>query len=317
MHRLENRMRWVASSLLAAGLATSSTGCVVTSEEGDAMRADIERLKADLAEQRAKQKDAKKKAKETQKAMAKLEQRVEELEGTLRTLRQADADNGVQMEKVIAELQVVRGEIESMQHALGQTREELEGTKVSVKEILERPPPTLHTAEEAAVVEDKTKAPKAIVIGGEEVADGAQAHYDQAKAFLDAKKFDEAQESFKLFIQRHDDKKELLDNAWFWKGESHYMAALDLSDKKKQAKGFKKAILSYKKVLDVAGSNKADGALFKIGMSFEQLGFKSEAGVFYQEVIDKHPKSPLVNDAKARIKALKKKKKKKRSRKGR
>ena len=37
---------------------------------------------------------------------------------------------------------------------------------------------------------------------------------------------------------------------------------------------------------------------------FEQLGFKDEAEVFYSEILQKHPKSPLVPDAKKRLKAL-------------
>ncbi|MCP4499588.1 MAG: tetratricopeptide repeat protein [Deltaproteobacteria bacterium] len=303
-------MRLVTGVLLF-GLSTSS--CVVTQEEGDALRADIERLKSEIADQRARQNDAKEDAKGRQKKTKALEQRIGELEETLRTLRQADADNGVQMEKVIAELQVLRGDIQTLQHALGQTQEELEGTKVSVKEIIDRPPPTLHTAAEAPTVEEEY--PKATKIGGVEVAKRAQAHYNQAKIFLDEKKYSEAIESFRLFIQRHADKEELVDNAWFWKGESHYSSAVSQDQQKAKSKSFKKAILSYQKVLDVKGSNKADGALYKIGMSFEQLGFKSEAGVFFQEVIDKHPTSPLVKDAKKRKNALKSKRKKKKRKK--
>jgi hypothetical protein len=64
-------------------------------------------------------------------------------------------------------------------------------------------------------------------------------------------------------------------------------------------------------VLETPNSAKADGALFKIGLSFEQLGYEDEARVFYDELLAKHDKSPLVGEAKKRLKTLKPVKKKK------
>ena len=51
--------------------------------------------------------------------VAGLSARVRELEGNLRSLRQADADGGVQMEKVIAEVQFLRGELEEARFQIG------------------------------------------------------------------------------------------------------------------------------------------------------------------------------------------------------
>ena len=43
-------------------------------------------------------------------------------------------------------------------------------------------------------------------------------------------------------------------------------------------------------------------ALYKIGLSFESLGMKDDAKGFYQELIEKHPKSQEAKKAKAKMK---------------
>ena len=96
-----------------------------------------------------------------------------------------------------------------------------------------------------------------------------------------------------------------------WKGEAHYAEAGGLTDKKAQQGAYKQAILSYQKVLSLPKANKADGALFKIGLAFEALAYFSEAKVFYEEILAKHPKSPLAKEAKKRLKVVKRLAKKK------
>ncbi len=293
---------------LAVSVAALSSACVTTREEGEQIRQDIAALKGEVAQSRAESAETKA---DQQRALTALQQRVEDLETTLRGLRQADADNGVQMEKVIAEVQVLRGDIEELQFKLGKTREELEGTKKSVKEVLERPPPTLHTVAEAPTVADEKSKGK--TCGETPVPDGAQEHYDLAKSLFDKPDYAAAIDCFRQFTVAHEGAKQLLDNAWFWKGEAHYGLAGTLADKAREQE-FKRAILAYQKVLEIPASNKQDGALLKVGLAFESLGFKDEARVFYEEVIAKHPKSPLVKQAKKRIDGLKEKKTKKKKR---
>lgn len=252
------------------------------------MRSDIERLKLEVAEQQKREDDLRA---DLQHKLAGMEGRVRELEGTLATLRQADADTGVQMEKVIAELQQLRGDVEEARFQLGET-------KRSVQDILERPPVSVAAAEAAPPVA------AAATIGGEPIPDDKAALYDLGKKLFDEKKYDDAIAAFELFTVRHADDKELLDNAWFWKGEAHYAKASGLGDKKAQADAYRQAVLSYQKVLQQPKANKADGALFKIGLAFEALGFASEAKVFYEELIQKHPKSDLVKEARKRLAAV-------------
>lgn len=283
-------------ALVAGGvwiaLVGLGSGCMTTREEGDALRRDMQELKSEVAQAQRQLSDGRTREKGRVDELAR---RVADLEQTLTTLRQADADAGVQLSKAIAELQVLRGEIEQARHELGET------TK-TVASILERPPVSVAAAEKAPKVED---AGKPTSIAGVEVPAEAKPHYDFAKKLFDEKKYGEAADAFDLFLARHKvDSPDLVDNAAFWKAESMFAQAGAMSDAKAKESTLKQVILAYQVVLDDAKSEKRDSALYKIGICFEQLGFKEEAAVFYNELIEKHPKSSLVQDAKKRLKAL-------------
>jgi len=284
---------WLRSSSLLVAVLAATPACVVSRAEGDALRQDTNALKdetahlqSELAASRAKQE--------------KLDARIAELETTLTTLRQADADGGVQVEKLVAEVQTLRGELEETRHELGQQ-------KASVESILARPPVSVAAAATAPKVGDDPNKP--LQIGGQDVPADAKEHYAFAKRYFDDKKFGESAEAFDLFLNRHSGD-DFVDNAAFWKAESYYQLGGAASDKAAKEKAYKQAILSYQRVLETPKSQKADGALFKIGLSFEQLGYDEEARVFYEELLAKHPKSPLLAEAKKRLKSLKPAKKK-------
>jgi TolA-binding protein len=286
-------LRLLRLPALALCCAIGAVGCVTTRAEGEQLRADVDALKEETAQLQGELADVR--ARESGR-VDKLATRVAELDGTLSSLRQSDADAGVQIEKVVAEVQALRGEIEAAQHEIGQQ-------KATVESILARPPVAVATAATAPKVDEQ--AGKAQQIDGQEVPADPKGHYDFAKHFFDDKKFAASAEAFDLFLTKHAKEDDLVDNAAYWKAESYYQLAAQATDKGGREKAYKQAILSYQRVLESPRSEKADGALFKIGLSFEQLGFADEARVFYEELLTKFPKSPLVPDAKKRLGALK------------
>jgi TolA-binding protein len=277
----------------ALAVVVAAAGCVTTRAEGEQLRADVDALKDETAQLQKELADVR--ARESGR-VDKLARRVTELDGTLSSLRQSDADAGVQIEKVVAEVQALRGEIEAAQHEIGQQ-------KATVESILARPPVAVATAATAPKVDDT--AGKAAQVDGVDVPADAKGHYDFAKRFFDDKKFAASAEAFDLFLSKHAKEDDLVDNAAYWKAESYYQLAAQATDKAGREKAYKQAILSYQRVLESPRSEKADGALMKIGLSFEQLGFADEARVFYEELITKFTKSPLLPDAKKRLAALK------------
>jgi TolA-binding protein len=283
----------LARTLSLPLLLTVLPACVMTRAEGEQLRQDMDTLKNETAQLQRELADARGR---DSKTVEQLGERVAALEGTLASLRQNDADTGVQLEKVVAEVQTLRGDIEAAQHELGQQ-------KASVESILARPPVAVASAATAPKVQDDPARPAQI--DGQDVPADAKGHYDFAKKFFDDKKFSSSAEAFDLFLARHGKETDLVDNAAYWKAESYYQLAAQATEKAAKEKAYKQAILSYQRVLETPGSEKADGALMKIGLSFEQLGFADEARVFYEELIAKHGKSPLVGDAKKRLKSLK------------
>jgi TolA-binding protein len=81
------------------------------------------------------------------------------------------------------------------------------------------------------------------------------------------------------------------EEAYFLRGESYFAQ-----------KQYKKAILDYSAITEkFPKSKRAPLSLSRIAKSFEKLGMKSDAKVFYQELQDKYPQSA---EAKAELKKL-------------
>ncbi len=82
------------------------------------------------------------------------------------------------------------------------------------------------------------------------------------------------------------------EEALFLRGESLYAS-----------EQYKKAILDYSTLQEKYPKSKSlPKSLLKIGLSFDALGMKSDAKAFYQEILDKHAKSPEAKAAKAKLK---------------
>ncbi len=285
---------WRVCCAAAASAAIVAGGCVTTRAEGETLKRDIAALKSQVAAVQRQESDAKTK---DRAQLDELDKRVAALEQTLSTLRQADADTGVQLDKVVAEVQSLRGDVETAKHGL-------EETTASVQSILAHPP--VAVAAGGATAPKEADPNKPVTIAGQEVPADAKAHYDFAKKLYDEKKFQDAADAFDLFLRRHSaDAPDFKTNAAYWKADSTYQLADSLKDPEAKKKALKQAILAYQTVLEDPKSKKADVALYKVGQAFEDLEFKDEAGTFYEELLKKYPKSIYAKDAKSRLRKLK------------
>lgn len=72
-------------------------------------------------------------------------------------------------------------------------------------------------------------------------------------------------------------------------------------------KNWKAAIVGYQKYREANPNGKKYGeATFKIGVCFQELGMNGDARAFFDEVIEKFPKSAEAKEAKGRLKSIKK-----------
>jgi tol-pal system protein YbgF len=81
------------------------------------------------------------------------------------------------------------------------------------------------------------------------------------------------------------------EEATYLRGESYF-----------QLKQYKKAIVDFSKFPEQYTHSKLmPQALFRIGQSFDALGMKEDASGFYQELVEKFPKSPEAKKARTKI----------------
>lgn len=81
----------------------------------------------------------------------------------------------------------------------------------------------------------------------------------------------------------------------------------NLAEQEFDKKEWRKAILAYQKYRETFPKGKnVPEAIYKMGVSFQELGMKDEAKTFYEEVVAKFPKSPEARKSQTRLKSLKK-----------
>jgi tol-pal system protein YbgF len=118
--------------------------------------------------------------------------------------------------------------------------------------------------------------------------------FDKGRRAYEGGDDDAAIEAFTRYLKGPDARH--AEEATFLRGETYF-----------RAKQYKKAIVDYSQFPEKwKKSRRMPAALLRIGQSFEALGMKEDAQGFYQEVIDKYPKSPEAGKARAKAKRGKK-----------
>lgn len=114
--------------------------------------------------------------------------------------------------------------------------------------------------------------------------------FNHAKALYEDEEYEKAADAFGRYLKTPKVKKP--EEATYLKGECYY-----------KLKQYKKAIVEYSKFPEkYTRSSKMPEALYKIGLSFEALGMKEDAKGFYQELVERFPKTPEAKKAKKKVK---------------
>jgi len=143
----------------------------------------------------------------------------------------------------------------------------------------------IQALENRAVTEDSADKQRA--------SEHVNATYDRGKKLFDDGRYAEAEEVFRAVTQQKS--KEDAKKALYWLGEAFFAdkeyasAALEFSEYKK----------AYPK------DTLVPQAIYRQANCFRSLGKSKEAKLFYQELIERFPKSPLVKKARAEMKRVK------------
>jgi len=245
--------------------------CFYAKADGELLRSDLDALKIDLATQKT---DREKSDKEMAARLAEMQTVLDRLD---RVARKSGADLGVDLEKAQNDIAQIRGQLEVLQHKLGET--------------------DAGNAQRDQRIEEATR----FIQTKQKQLDTAEHPTDKAAIYALGRKKLEAGESVRareLFVEFlskfHAD--ELAPNAQYWLGETFYAE-----------KRFNDAIVEFQKILkEWPSSEKEPDALLKIGMAFQAQDDCKNALLFFDAVVNGKKSSPAAHTAKEKAAACKK-----------
>lgn len=219
------------------------SACFVLRSEGEQMQQDIDQLKNEIATLQRERSD--------------MQQRLNSrLQGLENTTFKRNADSGLEQNRLVTELQQLRGQLEETQHRL--------------EDLQSAPPPKV-------VVPPPAPEPVATTESKAEL-------FARAKKLYDAKKYDQAIEVFDDFVEEYKDDKNLASQAYFMRGDAYFMRAKKSSKASLKKDLYKKAVLSFQEILTrYPNFKRTHDTLMKIGQSLDAMGYRKDAAVFYRE----------------------------------
>jgi len=285
-----------ASLFLLMGLVLCS-GCVTT-KEGDLMKEDIIAGNAQIEQLEV---NVSSNHKEISDKVDKINLEIGRL---LQTSQTTTANDHAVLLRIDRDMRMLNGMVEKNGYEVQQTNIKFAETIAKLEKrirILEAQLGVLPaddtkqktgTTGATATGDDKTKTkekPKESAL-----PDNPSDFYKHAKSILTKEKNTVAgRRLMAVFLKRYP-KNSLADNARYWTGESYYME-----------KNYHQAVMEFQKVVDQYKKGDAvDDALYMLGNSFLKLGMKEDAKLFYEECIERFPKSRSARKSKSALKKL-------------
>jgi TolA-binding protein len=193
-------------------------------------------------------------------------------------VREVESQGGYVIDEMKAEITRLNGRIEDLERSGREGSGKSEETKKLESRIIE-----LENAQAQMIeVIKKLQEGKPAASAGEPAE-----LLDRGKKQLEAKEYEAAAQTLTAYLKNKPRKPE---EGTLLRAEAYY-----------GAKDYKKAILDYSKFPEkYTRSKHMPHALFRIGQCFDNLGMKEDAKGFYQELVDKYPKSPEAKRAQAR-----------------
>ncbi len=205
------------------------------------------------------------------------EQELEKIKAEVTNVKTDRADFDTQIEELRAELTRQRTLVEETTQANRQLAEEvrkLEALKTENQVLATR----VQAIEQRAVDEELQQK--------KQVEDREKAGFEQGKALYDQGKFDEAAEVFRNVMKKS-------------KGEEEKRAHFQLAESYFNAKDWESAAVEYSEFRKAhPKDNLVPTAIYRLATSFKNMGKSKEAKLFYEELIERYPKSPLTAKAK-------------------
>lgn len=301
-------------------LALSCSGCFwVPAQTGVRIQSDIRGLQDNMRaankhlEQQAAhlEEQSAQLATQMKEAADKVAEVAEALQSLNRAARMTDADLGVQIERLIKEVQELRGSVELSDYRLGKMEGQLEGDQSLVARIesLEKDQNALPIAtkapSKAKASSEKTTQTKTSKKAATKTAaapkakkppQGKKELLAYGEALVKDGKIQDARGVFRDLVRRYPKSKGITDKAFFTLGETYF-----------QNKKYRSALQEYIKVVDrFPKGAMADDAYYRIGSCSMEIGNLEDANIFFNEIVSNHKSSPLLKAARTKLKEVQK-----------
>ena len=236
-----------------------------------------------------------------------LEQRLQRVERRVARI----TDLTLALDALREENRRLRGQIESLQHQIGQLRRKQRDIYLDMDQRLSAlqqgpaPAAPVAAAGQGGSAAGAGPAPEPAMAsatagpgtgtGGQADPARAQADYKAAYALLDpqVRRYADAASAFEQFLKKYPDSP-LAANARYWLGESYYVA----QDNEHALAAFEQLLREH------PDSAKAPGALYKIGRIRAARGERDEARAAFEQVVKQYPTAPAAGLARAQLQRL-------------
>lgn len=130
-------------------------------------------------------------------------------------------------------------------------------------------------------------------------------HYDLAKKFYTAGKFEQSIFLLDEYIKQYSSDKEMTGQSYYLLGEIYRKLAEAAQGSEESEKSYKKSVVSYQKIIELKQpATLREEALFKIGSVLKAMGNKDGAKAAFNELISNHKNSKRAAEAKKQLASL-------------
>ena len=304
-------------SLVSLATALLTTGCFFPYESGMLLSRDLDALQKSMRDTRnnveARGVQLEEQSTKLESQISQADEKLGEVAETLDTLNRAarlsNADFGVQLERMLQELQELRGAIELADYRISRMEQQIAANSGSqaapsapaYAQRDERPAPAAKPKTQSTSTKpkatakatpkpapEKPKAPAKPATPKEQIAD--------ARSLIKQNKYDQARGILRQVL-----------NGGPRQAGVHDLAHYELGKSYQSEKKYRAALQEYIKVAEqFPKGTMVDDAYFQIGNCSMALGNLEEAEVFFNEIITNHKRSPFAKDAKAKLSEVKK-----------
>lgn len=270
-----------ASLLVAWSILCSGCFLWTTRSEGDNLKRKTAAQEKRIAQlEQGLRRERQRLQSEVERAESKVQELEKVLEKATRVVKRNSADLGVEVDRLRQKLSGLKGELAELRHAMRQLRKDLEGQRADIEDRIDK------VARRAGLD---------VSLDEEQIPKGRRDHYRAGKKAFEEGKHSRARALFRAYIDRYAESEgEHLDEAQYYIGASYLR-----QDKPATALGELRKVLA-----DHGGGDAVDDALLNMANAFFRLGSCSDARAALTSLAKEHPRSPLLDEARRKLREI-------------